>query len=75
MRVMLSSIPGSHKALLANPPGGPTARDKNCVQPEVDVDRLDIVDISGHEPDALVWYRVIRQLRSNLLATYDDGLQ
>ena len=39
------------------------------------MDGFDFIDIFGHEPDAIVWYRVIRQLRSGILAAYDDGEQ
>jgi hypothetical protein len=73
MRITSSSIPRSHQALLANPPRGAATRDKGAIQPKVDVDGFDVIDIFGHEPDAIVWHRVIRQLRSGILAAYDDG--
>jgi hypothetical protein len=71
--LLFSSISRSHQALHANPPRGAATRNEGAIQPKIDVDGFDIIDIFGHEPDAIVWYRVIRQLGSNILAAYDDG--
>lgn len=68
-----SPLPRSHQALLAGPPRGPATRDEGAIQPEVDVDGFDTIDILGHEPDAIVWHRVLRQLGSCILAANDDG--
>jgi len=68
-----SPIPRPHQALLADPPRGSAARDQGAVQPEVDVDRPDAGDIFGHEPDAIIWYCVLRHLGSFILAANDVG--
>ena len=31
------------------------------------------VNVSGHESNAIIWYRLVRQLRSTLLAADDVG--
>jgi len=68
-----SSIPRSHQALLADPPRGAATRDEGSFQPEADVDRLNIIDLLGHEPDAIVRYRVVRHIGSSILAANDVG--
>lgn len=68
-----SSIPRSHQTLLAVPPRGSATRDKGPIQPKVDVDGFDIIDILGYEPNAIVWYCVLRYLRSFILVENDVG--
>lgn len=68
-----SSIPRSHQALLAVPPRGSATRDKGALQPKADVDRLDVINILGHEPNAIIWYRVLRHLGSSILVENDVG--
>jgi hypothetical protein len=67
------SISRPHQTLHTSPSGGAATGDEGALQPKVDVDWVNIIDIFGHEPDAFIWYRVIRQLGSNLLAANDDG--
>ncbi len=70
---LCSSIPRPHQTLLANPPRGAATRDKGPIQPKADVDGFDTFDIFGDEPDAIVWYRVLRYLGSFILAANDVG--
>lgn len=68
-----SPIPRSHQALLAHPPRGSTTRDEGPIQPEADVDGSDAFNIFGHEPDAIIWYCVLRHFGSLILVANDDG--
>merc|ERR1712093_203330 len=67
------SVPRPHQTLLAHPPLGAATRDEGPFQPKADVDWFDTFDLLGHEPDAIVWYRVLRYLRYFILAAYDVG--
>ena len=71
--VAYSPISRSHQTVLANPPGGAATRDEGAFQSKADVDGSDIIDLLGDEPDAIVWYRVIRYLGSSILVANDVG--
>jgi hypothetical protein len=70
---LCSSIPRSHQTILAVPPRGSATGDEGSFQPKTDVDWLNVIDLFGHEPDAIIWHRIIRYLGSSILVANDVG--
>ncbi|KAI1044544.1 hypothetical protein LB505_010347 [Fusarium chuoi] len=68
MAALDSTIPRSGQAVRAVPPRGSAAGDQDPLQPEAHVDGPHPPHLPGHEPDASLRYRLLRQLGSSILA-------
>ena len=73
LTLLSSPVSRSHQTLLAYPPRGAATRDESPLQPEADVDRLNITDLLDHEPDATIRHRLFRYFGSSILAANDVG--